>query len=254
MIAPRPPFRVRKRMTICIAIRAKNGIVLAADAEESDAEHKIGVQKIVPWVGRIKNFSPQSAWVLAGAGDSGYLECFADVVHRRFDSEGDSADLVESFEDELRDFHNKHVFPLSKMDEPPWFDFLVGVYEQGAVEIRVTSKSACRLSLTHAAIGFGAGFAMSLINQFADISDDLSEAEVIAAYVIRMTKERMRYCGKYTMITSLRATQNPDPFMPIFPVPYEKIKAWENLFETKWHHRQREVIRDLAHDAARSSG
>jgi len=71
-------------MTICIGLLASDGLVIAADAQESDTYLKRTQQKIMPWLGGItigSNPTPASAaCAFTGAGDAGYIDAFFDYA------------------------------------------------------------------------------------------------------------------------------------------------------------------------------
>jgi hypothetical protein len=134
---------------------------------------------------------------------------------------------------------------------------MVGVYAQWSTSIYVSYGSTLRRAFPHAAIGAGAHFASSLIDDLNGIYD-LRHTELLAAFIIGITKERIEGCGKYTAIISLHDSVMRDtpgePSQLVPPsslltfVPGKKIKKWEESFATRLSPRQVKLIDELVEE------
>jgi hypothetical protein len=112
----------------------------------------------------------------------------------------------------------------------------------------VSHGSTLRRALPHAAVGAGAHFALSLIDDLGGIYD-LRRTELLAAYIVGMTKDRIEGCGKYTAIVSMHnpvlvqdTPGEPSRMIPpkqlLTHVPWKKIRKWEESFGLRWASRQ----------------
>jgi len=247
-------------MTICIGMRATNGIVIAADAQESDQYYKRSQQKIIPFVGNIASGEnpppPQMGCVFTGAGDAGYLDAFFAYAMEGIRVDATQADFEHFLADKVRTFHEKHLFPLAVSPNPPEISVLVGAYVQFSTSIFVSHGSTLRRTLQHTAVGAGAHFALSVMDDVGGMYD-LRHTELLAAYIVGMTKDRIEGCGNYTAMFSIKdpciVADPPDgrsrlvpPVSPLAFVPHSKIRKWEQSFGTRWASRQVKLIAELA--------
>src|ERR1700689_1761048 len=125
MIAPKPPYPRKKwpprgnRVTICIGLLAQDGIVIAADAQESDTYFKRSTQKIMTWqtVGNADG-PPQNpaACVVAGAGGGGFFDAFTGEFLSDVRGEMTMMDFETYAKSKVDSFYSTHVRPLLKVD------------------------------------------------------------------------------------------------------------------------------------------
>lgn len=254
MINPLPQKRLPrpKRMTICIGIRASDGIVIAADAQESDWYYKRSQQKIIPYVCSGSSEPATLACALTGAGDAGYLDAFFDYALKDISGNSNKRELEKFLAEKVKTFHERHLFPLSSSSEPPEIQVLIGTYIGYGTCLFVSHGSTLRTAFPHSAVGAGAHFASSLITELCDSIRDVKRTELVAAYIIGMTKESIEGCGKYTAIYSLHNAEVHHPGGPLTPpkcaltqVPGRLIHKWEESFGAKWAPRQSALIEEL---------
>jgi hypothetical protein len=244
-------------MTICIGLRATDGLVIAADTEETDSYFKRTQRKIVSFIGSTNlGATPPTQLVcaLTGAGDSGYLDAFFIHALRDIPYVANQIELLDFLENKVKLFHERHIFPLASPTHAPEIDVLIGAICQYQPIVFVTHGSTVREASLHAAVGAGAHFALSIINDVVRIAD-IKRTELLAAYVIGLTKEHIEHCGKNTSIVSLHsstiARPEGQPASLVSPpqaltyVPFEKIRQWEDSFRKKWATRQVELIEEL---------
>jgi hypothetical protein len=260
------------RMTICIGMTASDGLVLAADAQESDQYYKRSQQKIFPFVGNITLGQqnpppPQMGCAFTGSGESGYLDAFFEYVINGIRVDSSQIDFKEFLAEKVRTFHEKHLFPLAIAANPPEIDVLIGAYIQLQTCMFVSHGSTLRRAGPYAAVGAGAHFALSMISELWR-NQDVAHTEILAAYIIGITKERIEACGNYTAIVSVHGASIvndlPDgrsrlvpPPHPLSFVPSGKIRKWEESFATRLAPRQVKLVEEfieeeLASDSAPS--
>jgi 20S proteasome alpha/beta subunit len=266
---PRPkPNRLERirRMTICIGIRATNGIVIAADAEENDGYVKIGQQKIFTYMGPVGSDvppRPQLTLAFTGAGEGGYIDAFIDNTIDNLPIDPAQTKVQEFLAKNVHTFYQKHVVPFAASKYPPEFEMLIGASFQHQVQLYTTDRSTIKKMHLHAAVGAGRQFAKGLMLQLAQF-DDILRTEILAAYIIKMTKERVKDCGKYTSIVSIHSPRMVvagdglpskllPPVLPLTYVAYDEIRKWEDSFERKWSRRQHNLIHKLIGEEAKQS-
>ncbi|MGA8529505.1 MAG: hypothetical protein WB622_07305 [Acidobacteriaceae bacterium] len=246
-------------MTICIGMRARDGLVMAADAQESDTYYKRSQQKIFPWLGAVAAGEPppppQMACLFTGAGDAGYIDAFIDESMKGITHDMKDSVLEEHLRQSILSFHERHLFPLATTQNRPEIEMVIGTYCQFQTRLYVSHGSTLRTALSHCAVGIGAHYALGIMQDFFDVSS-IRETELIAAYVIAATKESIDGCGKYTAIYSLHGPTivegtegSPSRLaparMPMTYVPGRTIDRWEKAFAEKWSPRQRHLMAEL---------
>jgi len=260
---PRPPRA--KRMTICIGILAHDGIVIAADAEESDSYFKRSAQKLMTWH-TMRNADGQpaksAACVIAGAGDGGFIDAFTAEFTSGLKSDWALGDFETYAQKTLESFYGAHVRPLLKADPNADFSVLVGVYFGWVTRLYKSYKTTLsRVQAATAAIGIGQEYAFRLMDEYP--ITDAARTELIAAAVVSGTKDCIAGCGKYTDIVTIHnALIVPDdahgsrlehPPSLISRPHSDKIARWENVFKTVWTQRQRKLSEELIEEEIRQS-
>jgi hypothetical protein len=259
MLSPKPlsPFRLRERkhMTICIGILASDGIVIAADAQESDTYMTRSQQKILTWhslqAGVHGPTARGAACVIAGAGDGGFVDAFSHEILKSVKTETTMFEFEQYLEDRVYTFYEKHVRPMLSINAGHDFQVLIGAYFGFQTSLFTTYKSTVRRVAPNAAIGIGSSFAMRIMDEYSGISN-LRTTEVLAASVIATTKDCIEGCGKYTDIVSIHnanvvdgGTRIEHPSRIWHRTPQSKIVRWEQSFGTSWALRQRELMEKL---------
>jgi hypothetical protein len=264
MIVPKSPFRrlkpkrrAERRVTICIGMLATNGLVIAADALESDNYFKRPVQKILTWNADNPSRTWPAACIIAGAGDGGFVDSFCSELI--YGIRGDmSMDGFQGYAQKLLGtFYSEHVLPCLSVDPNHDFSVIIGASFQGLHRLLVSYKSTLRLHMGAAvAIGVGRQYAHRLLAQFG--ISDVRHMEIAAASVMFNTKDCIEGCGNATDIVALHgATIETDevhgsvlkPSRPVWSrVHPEQISRWEDSFESEWTQRQQFLYRQLMQD------
>ena len=191
-------------MTICIGIVAQDGIVIAADAQESDSYFKRGQQKILTWHVLGLGSGPQpppAGCVITGAGDAGFIDSFT----RKLLASVKGSMTIQTFqahlENEIAAFYGRHVAPILSSNPESDFQMLIGVYFGFASALFVTYRSTVRRAMPTVAIG-AATFGMRMLEEMPYVPE-VNSLEIIAAHVIATTKDCIEGRAKYTDIVSI---------------------------------------------------
>lgn len=204
---PKPiPRRLpeRKRMTIAIGILATDGVVIAADTQESYSYYggaKIGVNKILSRVidGRGRSFAA------TGAGSGGHI----DSLNQELADDFAAVALATSFEQRMRNtvqkFYKAHVIEMQLGAElRP--HVLIGATWGGRAHLWKNEESAVVHCKHYEAVGSGRAHAMMLLNRLLPAKSEttIDVAARIAAYVVHHVKSYVEGCGMSTHVTVLR--------------------------------------------------
>ncbi len=197
-------------MTIALGLVGTDGIVIAADTEESYGAMKNNTTKIltVSSVGPDGKAKPSDgACVITNAGDSGYASALAEKLAHVFMSHRTAMTpaLQEAFEECLATFYAKHVIPFVNFpdDERPAVEMLVACCLNKVYRLFFNDKSVMAPVIRYRAVGMGGPFAEHLLERLYRPAPT-KILEVLAAYVVFLTKKSIRSCGKFTQIISLR--------------------------------------------------
>jgi hypothetical protein len=243
-------------MTICIGMMAQDGIVIAADAEESDGYIKRSQQKIMTWhtMSSGGTHVPAAA-VITGAGDAGFIDSFTHELTRNIGSVNNVFEFESHLKERLEDFYKAHVLSFATVNPDYDFEMIVGVYFGFSTSIFVTYKSTVRKGFPYTAVGAGASYALSMLADVVDYAS-VSRGELIAAYVISNTKASVPTCGKYTDVVTIHnpvhvegsdggPSQLRHPDQIISRIPPQKLRRWEESFGKNWHPQQRSLFEEL---------
>jgi hypothetical protein len=193
-------------MTIALGLLAKDGLVLAADTEETyGASLKHKHTKI--WAALATDQSGDEAkfrcCVVSGAGDGSYIDAISrqivESVTKR--EELPDAEIESGFRATLRDFYAEHVLPFAADRNPPEFELLIGVQLPQARLLRTGRNVLYEPFGDFIACGSGLTMAYPLLSRFYQgPRPDVRTAVLVAAYVMYHTKEAVPGCGKATEI------------------------------------------------------
>lgn len=195
-------------MTICIGMLAQDGLVIAADALESGDYLNRSVQKIMTWIStQAGNPRRQvAACVIAGAGNSGFIDAFTSELLSKIDGAMTIKDFEAYARETLEIFYSKHVTPLLAAGDYDFSTLIGAAFGIGPPRLFQTYASTLKPVMElSTAIGGGAPFAKQFDDYFPFA--DVRHAEVSAAAIISRTKECVPGCGKHTDIVSLHGPQ-----------------------------------------------
>lgn len=245
-------------MTIAFGVIASDGIVVAADSEESipglmkREQNKIAMSctrhgNYEPIHGAVErnvtiswdeteaagDRAPDTDVAIVGAGSAGYIEAITPALMQVFENDRwmtDEERIRRKVEGVVRKFYREHIIPFSSypQHERPDIEILLAYQRAGRRRILVSEKTAVQSYGFGevAAIGAGSFFAKSLASGFRMRSRkheqmDVRTAMLMATYTVFRVKEFIDGCGKYTTLAVLPLANGPSE---------EQINALEDVF------------------------
>jgi 20S proteasome alpha/beta subunit len=192
-----------KRMTIAIGVLSTNGIVIAADTEETGF-FKRHQPKILP----VNINTPDGpAMAITGAGDAGYLDCISDELKDCFFQywRKDFMAIESAIKKHLQMFYKNHVTQFSGFpsDDRPSISLIIGMQKNGDSQLFVTDRNTMCPSHAYDAVGIGAELAKTLLQRLYPKFPTMDVVEALAAYVVFQVKELIPQCGKSTTIVRI---------------------------------------------------
>jgi hypothetical protein len=259
-------------VTIAIALLADDGIVVAADTQESTGDLLKGDrQKMWSFCGgSVLDLSTASfggGCIVTGAGDSGCVTSLIEQLGFIFMGRKDLSvmgfpnDPIDTLHGELsaclKSFYKEHIIPFAAFPsrDRPEVEMLIAFYRAYIPYVFYTEKTVLIPARRYKAIGIGSTFAELLLGQFWRDQMSVTEAELLAAYVVFMAKESVESCGKYTSMLTLDGQK----FSPrgkdiehdgIRWTPWKTIALWEELFRTKWRDAECDLMKKQLEEQA----
>jgi 20S proteasome alpha/beta subunit len=196
-----------KSVTVILAIRHPDGLIMAADTEETAEMLKTQVSKLPAYI----NIYTGSL-VIGGAGSPPYLDDLSQELLTYFATEQPTSMnvLEHAIRQNIKHYYKNYVLAWPTVEERASNDFelLVGAVIHGSSKGRLwISKKGALVSVAgrHAAIGFGAEYARLVLGQF-NWEGPLSMYALLAIYVLQRVKRYVNYCGgEYSQIVCLGA-------------------------------------------------
>jgi len=255
-------------MTIAIGMMAQNGLVVAADTLESTGDYMKGAK------GKIGCFYAHDGdWaescIIAGAGDSGYVQAIIEELGQTYLAadqnlqvhpmlgKNSGPSLRSEFRDCIKRFYKEHIIPFAAYPERkrPDIEMLIACQRKTIMGIFTSEKTVLNSSSPCKAIGYGSTFAELYLGKLWT-GMSVEQAEILAAYVVFLTKESVESCGKFTTIATIRGPQiHDDPsgnrLLPTKEAKFvdpRKIEEWEHAFRKKWWKAEREKIYSMINE------
>lgn len=185
-------------MTIALGILASDGVVVSADTELTwGQDRKSEGAKIAVW--------KRDGLAIAGAGNGEYIDAISERFYVAASRHGeDFIRIRRDMQAALVRFHYDHILPWS--DPDLHCSFIIGLQRGKQAALWVTYRTTMRRAVC-ASIGIGASEADSLFVELFGAQKnpaiDVATAQVIAAYITSITKDRIPGCGKNTDIAVL---------------------------------------------------
>lgn len=207
----KPWLSRRKPLTIAIGLIAGDGVVIAADRQESDGEHKKAQRKI------------ESLWALgvgallvSGAGDGPYIDTMTERLRfcfGRTQSKDSSIGMTEEFREVHKTFYSESVLPfaLYQPHERPDYELLFGCSTDNKSNLLWYSHKLTlnQVDAGFRAVGIGGSAAEALLSKFYVTNLPLKVAIVLAAYVVYEVKNTVEHCGFETDVLFTQANAPP---------------------------------------------
>lgn len=182
-------------MTIAIGLIASDGIVLAADREESDAYQKLDQGKLR---GKSIDFPPYDTVVIAGAGSGAYIDAITLQALNWFARSlpVNISDVEKELAQQNKDFYTEHVLPLAlyPSEERPDYSLLIGAKIGPTRVLWTTDALVMNPRDGYAAVGIGATTARALLQKFYAYVPTVSAIN-LAVYIIGEVKRLVQGCG-----------------------------------------------------------
>jgi 20S proteasome alpha/beta subunit len=194
-------------MTIAIGLLTEDGIIMAADTEESTATQKANVSKFI-WC---SDGTLPHGMIVSGAGPDFHIESVAELMRDEFSqlsstSSIDLAILKQRLRACLSDYYRDRVlcWPSAGEREDNDFALLIGITSRkGQNALWVTRQNTLRDVDRYSAVGIGAQYAKVLLRQKIVDAPRKSSAMPIAIDVVRLVKRDIPGCGKDTELMLL---------------------------------------------------
>jgi hypothetical protein len=212
-------------MTIAVGILASDGVVLAADTQETSGYFKGHGLKIDSAMTQTAIHSTlRSAVGVTGAGPGVYLDAVSHEIIQRFHQHQDTT--LAAFEGHLKEslgeFYAMHVTPLQPYIDRQ-FELIVGAQIENHHALWVTEATAVKPSPGFEAVGSGHPFARMAI-QRRTVHVNVQGAATLAIMGAMQAREYDQDCGKSTTVTILKDNRT-------HTVDWYLIEEAEKLFD-----------------------
>jgi 20S proteasome alpha/beta subunit len=234
-------------MTIALGVRATNGIVVAADRQETVGYQKNDAGKITA----TSRLNPSGTLIVTGAGTGTYLDAIAQRLQAWFGDDKVTrtpAEIGEVINDLNRKFYAETVLPFATYaeQERPDYSLLIGCdVPAGPPVFFTTEKLSLKGTTDYDAVGVGAATAKALLSKFY-VRLPVAMAINLVAFVMYEVKASIEGCGLGTDI--LYTSGHVMTYLPD-----EEVREMEDAFRD-YHRSEREnlhhcIASDLSHDA-----
>jgi 20S proteasome alpha/beta subunit len=212
-------FREESPMTIIVSIITDDGIVLAADSQETYSRgvhiKRLGFEKIYPLIE-----SEAAKVVMAGSGEGPFISLAAEILESKLQTSlslGSPRDIADMAEDALTDINRRYVIERAsrlgtKADtvHEPSLSLMLGICWKGfagKVEYSVFTvfpDGIAQRETGYSSLGSGSAYAEYLLARMYRDHIPLDQAVKVACYVIEQVKEVEPNCGGPTYVTIIK--------------------------------------------------
>ena len=218
-------------MTVALGMIAADGIVIAADRQETEGDSKRSQNKIESlWV------VPGGSFIVSGAGTSSYLDsmatrlkhCFGESEEEEWESLESDSTMTERFRQVHAAFYSESVLPFAgyQQHERPDYELLFGCSVKKKHLLWYSDKLVLnQVRSPFRAVGIGANAAEALLKKFYVLRLPLKVAVSLAAFVIYQVKNSVEGCGFETDVTFTQEN------LPPRRVSAQAIKEMEDSFD-----------------------
>lgn len=191
-------------MTIALGIIAEDGLVIAADTQETySGLFKMDQGKILgTWIG--PTAEPSGFLSVSGAGTAGHL----DAINQQLCNDVGGLEkpsfqgLEKAIKTTVRDFNIEHIAPFSTWQpeyDRPSCSLVIAAALGKRYALWTSDKSTIKQGL-YGAVGIGAPHANLMLGRLWRANLSLDVATRLAAYVMFWVKQNVDGCGKDTQM------------------------------------------------------
>jgi hypothetical protein len=213
-------------LTIALGLIADDGIVIAADRQETEGDRKKDERKVgTLWAPGIGSF------LVSGAGNGPYIDSMVTRLHVCFGSKvwqwDDAEVMTDNFRASHSAFYSEAVLPFGSYQpyERPDYELLFGCSIKDRHLLWYSHKLTLNRVERFRAVGVGASMAESLLNKFYVGRLPLKVAISLAAYVVYEVKKSVEGCGLETDVMFTH-----DEYAPPASIPAPLLKEMEDAF------------------------
>jgi 20S proteasome alpha/beta subunit len=213
-------------MTIALGIIASDGLVIAADTQETYAGvHKVEQCKVLSANHYVTGKS-RGAISASGAGSAGQLDSINEEICEAFLHQQPMRLKVTraNIKQQISEFQREHIAPFALLPdyERPSVSLIIGASAGQERALWTSDKSTLRQCRWHGAVGIGAPQANGMLTRFWAY-ENIQFATLLAIYILFNVKQQVDGCGKQTQVVQIR--DNQAAYYPI-----ENIAALEEIF------------------------
>lgn len=192
-------------MTIALGVIARDGMVIAADRQQTEGDWKTDQSKIE----HVWTLEPQGGSLLAtGAGSAAYLDAVSREILDHFGETGERDDkpLLEQIAAINRKFYTRTVIPFAKYPsyERPDYSLLLGYSFRSRCFLWYSELLAFNRADGYKAVGIGKIAAEAVLKKFYVGRLPLGIAISLAAFAVYQAKQSVEGCGLETDIFCVR--------------------------------------------------
>lgn len=221
-------------MTIAVGILATDGVVIAADTQETVGSHKADESKILIANQGLER-GKAGAMAVTGSGDAGYLDSLNQELCGAFlkKKTWQGATLLTKTKKIVREFHDDHIVPYARFPEHdrPQVNLVIGTQYEDRYGLWTSEKSTLSISRKFGAVGLGRAYAQVMLKRFWAPMTAVQAAS-LAAFVIFHVKNSVDGCGNQTQIVIIKdrfAKWVGQPNIDLLENAYGEYATHENL-------------------------
>jgi 20S proteasome alpha/beta subunit len=227
-------------MTIAIGILATDGVVLAADTQQTyEGIAKIDLPKILIANQCGNDDTKLAGFAVSGAGWSDYLEAASQELCGRFLAlRRPTIDSIKgAVATAVRRFYQRHMVPFAQFPDHdrPNLQLLIAAQCPSGQRLWATRKNTLRECQRFAAVGIGEAYARMLLARYANKGMTIANATALAAYAVFSAKQFVEGCGRETHVVRICASTATY-------YPKEKVDFLEGYFQ-KYLGAERNTLR-----------
>lgn len=212
-------------MTIALGLIAEEGVVIAADRQETEGDQKKDQRKIDSlWAMTVGSL------LISGAGNGPYIDSITRRLNLCFGAKKwkweDVDEMTEEFRTTHSAFYSEAVLPFAGYQpyERPDYELLFGCSTEDRHLLWYSHKLTLNRSEGFRAVGIGASTAESLLKKFYVQRLPLKVAISLAAFVVYQVKNSVEGCGFETDVMFTQVGTPP------CHVSAATVKDMENAF------------------------